>query len=145
MPVINVPAVIREKLGEDGTEALIKIFNEIEKNIKEDSIVILEEKFERRLSEELSKIREEIAQLKASLEIEINEIRRSLKDEIEQNRTSLKAEIEQTKASLKSEIEQIKTELKVGIAETKASLIRWMFVFWAGQIAVIIGLFSLLK
>ncbi|MGC8977247.1 MAG: LA_3696 family protein [Candidatus Ratteibacteria bacterium] len=134
MPVINFPAVIREKLGEEATEALVKVFNEIEKSIKEDSFVILEEKFEKRLSEELSKLRAEISEIKTSLREEISETKASLRTEISEIKASLMEEISETKASLRAEI-----------SETKAFLVRWMFIFWAGQIAVIIGLVSFLK
>jgi len=67
MPIINIPKVIREKLGDDGSEAIIELFNEIEEGIKRDSIAIVEEKFERRLSEELGKVRVEIAETKTFL------------------------------------------------------------------------------
>lgn len=70
--------------------------------MKEDVIVLVEEKFERRLVEEISKLREEMAGLRA--------------------------------------------EFKVDQANTRADLIRWMFIFWIGQVATIIGiLFVFLK
>jgi len=67
MPIITIPKVIREKLGDDGSEAITKLLNEIEQGIKRDSIAIVEEKFERRLSEELGKLRVEIAETKTFL------------------------------------------------------------------------------
>lgn len=48
MAVIAVPRPLREKLGEDGTDAL-------------------EERFERRLSEEVDKLRTDMADLRANL------------------------------------------------------------------------------
>ena len=62
MPVITIPKVIREKLGEDGAEALTKLLNEIEERAKEDNIRLVEEKFEKRLAEEIGKVRVEIAE-----------------------------------------------------------------------------------
>jgi len=73
MPIITIPKVIREKLGDDGSEAITKLLNEIEEGIKRDSIAIVEEKFERRLSEELGKLRVEIAEIKTDLQREIAE------------------------------------------------------------------------
>jgi len=101
MPVINIPKVIRDKLGEDGAEALIEVFNLIEKNIREDSMIILEEKFEKRLTEEISRLRVEF----------------------------------------KEDIAKLRAE----IVETKAFLVKWMFVFWVSQIALIITLFPVFK
>ena len=123
MPVINIPKVIRDKLGEDGADALVEVFNQIEKNIREDSMIILEEKFEKRLTEGILKLKvelkEDIANLKADTETKISKL----------------------EASLRTEIASLRTE----IAEAKAFLVRCMFVFWASQIALIITLFSIFK
>ncbi|MBF8275959.1 MAG: hypothetical protein HW390_1032 [Candidatus Brocadiaceae bacterium] len=54
---------------------------------------------------------------------------------------------EQAKSELKDEInkvdkrlEQVKSELKTDIANVKADLIKWMFIFWAGQVITITGI-----
>ncbi len=47
-----------------------------------------------------------------------------------------------TKQDLIREIEK----LRVGMANLKADLIKWMFIFWVGQVAVISGIiFAMLK
>lgn len=46
---------------------------------------------------------------------------------------------------LEARIAETKAELKADIASTKAELIKWMFAFWAGQMAVIVALFTLFK
>jgi len=82
---------LREKLGDDGADALVAVINEATKNQREDIVAFVEEKFERRLAEEVGKLRQEIA-------------------------------------------------------EVKADIIRWMFLFWVGQIGVITGiLFAFFK
>ncbi len=55
--------------------------------------------------------------------------------------------LEQAKSELKDEInkvdkrlEQVKSELKTDIANVKADLIKWMFIFWAGQVITITGI-----
>ncbi len=85
MAVITVPRVLREKLGEDGTDSLVELINKVEEKGKEDVLVFVEEKFEKRLAVEMSKVNERVS-------------------------------------------------------ETKAEMIRWMFIFWVGQIGVMIGL-----
>jgi len=135
MPIITIPKVIREKLGDDGSEAITKLLNEVEEGIKRDSIAIVEEKFERRLSEELGKLRVEIAEIKTDLQREITE-----------TRTGLQREIAETKTDLQGKIVETRTGLQREIAETKTFLFRWMFIFWVGQIGVLAGiLFSFLK
>ncbi len=51
MTVIVVPKILREKLSEEGADALIELINKSEEKTKEDVITLVEEKFERRLAE----------------------------------------------------------------------------------------------
>jgi len=102
MAVIAVPRPLREKLGEEGTDALVTLINEAGENNKKSVIEVVEERFERRLAEEIGKFRAEIAGVISKLRAEMHDLR--------------------------------------------ASLIQWMFVFWIGQIGVLVGfLFTFLK
>ena len=56
MPVITIPKILREKLTEEGAEALVDIINKADERQKEDIISFVEEKFERRLAEVKSEI-----------------------------------------------------------------------------------------
>ena len=67
MAVIAVPRPLREKLGEDGTDALIVLLNEAGDSNKRSVIEVVEERFERRLSEEVGKLRTDMADLRANL------------------------------------------------------------------------------
>jgi hypothetical protein len=60
MPVITIPKVLREKLTEEGADALVEIINKADERQKEDTLSFVEEKFERRLAEEIGKVRAEI-------------------------------------------------------------------------------------
>ena len=55
MEILTVPRVLREKLGNDGADSLIDLLNKANIKLKEDVLVFVEEKFERRLSKEISK------------------------------------------------------------------------------------------
>ena len=46
---------------------------------------------------------------------------------------------------VKQDLSKLREELKVTIAEGKSEMVRWMFIFWLGQIAVLATLFKLLK
>lgn len=88
MAIISVPKPLREKLGEEGSDALIDMLNKTQENQKVNTIEIVGEKFERRLVEEISSLR---------------------------------------------------SELKEDIANLRADIIKWMFIFWVGQAATILG------
>ena len=90
-------------------EALIELINEAQKETQNNVIKFVEEKFEKRLSEELAKVKVEIGEVKSELITRIEEVRAEMKSD-------------------------------------KADLIKWMFIFWVGQIGAILGiLFAFFK
>jgi len=102
MPVLAVKRPLREKLGEEATDALIDLINQAQAEQTNGILKLVEEKFERRLSEEISKL----------------EVR------------------------LSGKISSVEKQ----ISESKADLIKWMFIFWVGQVAVTLGiLFAFFK
>lgn len=120
MPVVTVGKALREKLGDEGVESLIDLINQTQNDQKADILEIVSEKFERRLSEEMGKLRQEIAEVKTEL------IDKMADNKVETNEL----------------ISGLRTELH----QTKAEIIKWMFIFWIGQIGVILGiLFAFFK
>ena len=114
MPIVMVPKVLREKLGEDGADALVGLINEANGQAKGDVLTFVEEKFERRLSEELGKVSERIT-------TESSKLNERLTTEI---------------GKVNVEFAKVRQEM----AELKADLIRWMFIFWVGQLGAILGI-----
>lgn len=114
MAVIAVPRALREKLGEEATDALVALLNEAGENNKKSVIEVVEERFERRLSEEMGKVREEMSKLRVELSTEMSKLR--------------------TESS--TETSKLRTEMH----DLRANLIQWMFVFWIGQIGVLTGI-----
>ena len=80
MSIVAVPEVLRDKLGPEGAQALVELLNRTSQRTRDDVLVFVEERFERRL------------------------------------------------------------------AEVRTDLVRWMFIFWVGQIGAILGiLFAFFK
>ncbi len=123
--VITLPGSLRNKLGDEASEALINMFNEYGQGQKEDVIEAVEQRFEKT-----------VVQVKSELKIEIEQVKSELKIEIEQVKAELKIEIEQVKAELKIDIARVEIKLE----QIKTDLIRWLFLFWIGQMGVVIGL-----
>jgi len=109
MPVVAVGKPLREKLGDDGVDSLVQLINQSQAEHKNDILKMVEEKFERRLSEEIGSVLVKIAETK-------------------------------------SELMTIILELKTENAKSKAELIKWMFIFWVGQLGMMLGiLFAFFK
>lgn len=84
----------------------------------------VEEKFERRLSEEIGRLGNKLTETKADLLTHIS----------------------QTREELMIHISQTREELSLQNSKTRADVIKWMFIFWAGQFAVLLGiLFTFFK
>ena len=92
MPVLTLSKPLRERLGDEAVDDFIAILNKAIEEQKRDVLEFVEEKFERRLTEEISGVKNEITQVKNDLLEKHNE------------------------------------------------MIRWMFIFWVGQVAVIVGI-----
>jgi len=110
MPLIAVEEPLREKLGNEASASLIRLINLSQQEQKKDILEFVEEKFERRLSEEISDLR-----------------------------SSLLEKISETREDLLEQIYKTRGEMVTSNAKIKADLIKWMFIFWAGQIGIILG------
>ncbi|MBI3813504.1 MAG: DUF1640 domain-containing protein [Nitrospinae bacterium] len=141
MPVVAVSKVLRERLTDEGVDEFIEILSEVEKEARKDSLVIAEERFERRLTEETSKLDKRITEEVAKIRVEIASLKAELKGDI----ASLKAESKGDIASLKVELKGDIASLRVDMASFKAEIIKWMFLFWAGQLVIIAGMIKWLR
>jgi hypothetical protein len=46
---------------------------------------------------------------------------------------------------LRTDMKVLRSDLVAEVANTRAELIKWAFVFWAGQLATMIGLASMIR
>ncbi|KWT89820.1 LA_3696 family protein [Candidatus Magnetominusculus xianensis] len=120
MSVITIPRSIRERLGDDASEDFAALINDIDIGARKDAIAIAEERFERRLVEESSKLRLE-------LRLEIGKVNDRITEE---------------SGKLHVEIEKVRADLSVKIEKSSKENIKWMFLFWIGQLAAMVALFK---
>ena len=73
--------------------------------------------------------------LKIDSGIEIKEARLATKQDI----SDVRKEIADVKIDLTREISDVKMDLTKEIANVKTEVIKWMFIFWIGQVAVTFG------
>jgi len=113
MPILTVGKPLREKLGDEAVESLINLINQSQAEQKNGILAFVEEKFERRLSEEISQ---------------------------------LEVRLSQRISGVESKLSQTESGLTQKISETRADLIKWMFIFWVGQVGMLLGiLFAFFK
>ena len=113
--------------GEEKARVLAEAFEELEKRYPQ----TLNMTTRQDLSEAELKLTKEIEQVR----LEVEETRK----EVKETELKLIKEIEQVRLEFTKEIEEVRLEIE----QTKSSLIKWMFVFWTGQIVAIAGLLKL--
>ncbi|MBI3756694.1 MAG: DUF1640 domain-containing protein [Deltaproteobacteria bacterium] len=125
MAVIAVARPLREKLGEEGADALVALINEAGEDHKTSVIEIVGERFERRLTEEITKLRTDTNDGMNKLRIDTNDGMNKLRVEM---------------AAFQTNTNDGMSKLRVEMADLRANLIQWMFLFWIGQIGVLTGI-----
>jgi len=189
MAILTVPKVLREKLGDEGVEALIALLNEAAHHERDNLLGILAERFERRVTEEVSRLEVQMAEVEkrldhriaeevSRLEVQMAELEKRLDHRITEEVARLEkqmaelekrldhriteegkrlevqmAELEkrldhritEEVSRLEKQMAEVSAQLQVTLSERYASLVRWMFIFWAGQIGVIAALLALLR
>ena len=126
--LITIPKILREKLGDEAAEGLIELLNNFSEHTHNSVITLAAERFERRLAEEIGKFRSEVTEQNARLRSETSEQIASLRSETSE------------------QIAGLRSELFEKIERGHTSTIRWMFLFWVGQIGVLLGfLFAFFK
>ena len=140
MPVVTVEKPLKDKLGDDGVESLIHLLNATNREHKEDVLQFVEEKFERRLTEEISKLNERIiseaGKINERMTEEIGNVNERMTEEIGNVNERMTEEIGNVNERMTSEISKV----NVSMADMEKRLVKWMFIFWVGQIGVIMGL-----
>ena len=135
MGIITIPKPLREKLGDDGTEGLIEVLNRQEENTTNSVTETAADRFERRLTEESSRLDNRITGVESNLLVEISDAEKRFERRLTEESSRLDKRITEEVAGLRVEIQK-----------SKSDTIRWMFVFYIGQVAALGGLlFALLR
>ncbi|MGC8718692.1 MAG: DUF1640 domain-containing protein, partial [Thermodesulforhabdaceae bacterium] len=74
--------------------------------------------------------------------LEVEQVRKELREtelRLQKEIESVRLEVEQ----VRKELRETELRLQKEIGETKATLIKWMFAFWTGQIIAMAGLLRL--
>jgi GTP cyclohydrolase I len=151
-----------EKLGEEGSEALAAVLNEHGKEAENSVIKTAAQRFEKKLSEEISGVRLEMAESEKRFEKKLSEeisgvrielaesekrFEKKLSEEISGVRIELAESEKRFGRRLSEEISGVREEMVRGdcalqkeIQKSKTDTVKWMFIFWIGQIGALLGI-----
>ena len=150
-----------DTLGDDVANELVAWFNAVDLTYRTDLRELNElnhGRFMAKLAEGMTGIRadfeRQIGLVRSDFERQIGEVRSDLKAQVGSLRSELKADIESLRSERKADTASLRSELKRDIAEARmatealgsqlrlemaghrADLIKWMFLFWVGTVAV---------
>ena len=147
MSIISIPKPLQEKLGEEGTDALVQVLNEYEKESKSSVFDIAEQRFEKSLVREIAGVRVELAggeklfekrltEEIAGVRVELAGAERRFEKRLIEEIAGVRVELADSEKRLRVEI----ADLRGGIDKSKSDTIKWMFLFWIGQIGAVLGI-----
>ncbi len=126
--------LLRERIGHEATDALHTIMDESTRSTTEQIAKETEHRFEKRLTEEISGLRAEMHRGFGDLRVEMAGLRGELRGIVADARSNLRSEMGDARSDLRAEI-----------AATRVEIIRWSFLFWAGQLGAIAALMTYAK
>ena len=129
MLVNDVPAPLAERLGPEGTNGLLAILERTRDESVTATMAACSDRFERRLVETSSALRLEMA---------------GLRQEMRNGFAAVRHEMDGRFGAVQQEMHGGFAALRHEIATRHADQLKWSFLFWVGQVAVVAGLFGLL-
>ena len=170
MRVEDVPPALRRVLGPDATDGLLGTLDQARREWTEDVMTRLVDRFERRLTDELSDLRVDFRTALASQGAELREALANqgaaLREALANQRAEFREALAVQKAELREELAAQRVEfrdalaaqgtelrtaivdqgaaLRSEIASSRADIVKWLFVFWTGQLITLPALLNVL-
>ncbi len=133
MPVtVRFTSKFYERLGDDVAGELVDWCNAVDETYR-NQLREMNESFWERLT----------AHLDASLGVTRNEMsamRGDLRTDVTNTGANLRTEMSSMRADLRTEMGSVTADLRTEMANMRADLIKWMFVFWIGNVVSLGGL-----
>ena len=122
MEIDDVPVGLQARLGPEATGGLLQLLDRSHRQEREDVITACTERFERRLVEEVSGLRIQIAQVESTL----------------------RQDMAAMGATLRQEIATMGSTLRQELAAGRVEFIKWSFLFWVGQVLAVTGFLTVM-
>jgi len=145
--LVILPHVIEQRLKEDERQEVIDFINELiadtSSQLKVDIIEVLEERFEKKLTEGLINLKLELLERISSSDVKNNEraisLEAKLSEKIDERIAKTETKLDEKIDKLGARITRLEVQLNEKIDNSKVETIRWMFIFWIGNVVTIIG------
>ncbi|MBF0541423.1 MAG: hypothetical protein HQK91_08250 [Nitrospirae bacterium] len=131
MTILTIPKPLREKLGEEATDAFVFVINSIDLESKKDLVTKTD------LLEAKNELDRKIDNVHSELNNKIDNIHSDLNSKIDNVHSELNSKIDNVHSELNSKIDKSTSELKSDI-----KLLHWMIgIIFAGVISLVMKAF----
>jgi hypothetical protein len=144
MDVDTVPEALWARLGPAATAGLLEALDEAGREWKADVTSLAVDRFDRRLVEEASGLRQEITKSDAGLRQELTTVAAGFRKELATIEAGLRQELTTVAASLRQEIGGVEVRLHRELADMRFDLLKWSFLFWIGQVVAITAIMGVM-
>lgn len=144
MDIEQVPAALRERLGVEGTVGLLQVLDNSHRDGRADMIAACTDRFERRLVEEISGVRVQIAQVEASLRREMTEMGAAIRQDMAEMGAAIRRDMAEMGAAIRRDMVEMGAGIRQDMASGRVELLKWCFLFWVGQVVAIAGIMGLM-
>src|SRR5688572_19543384 len=122
MDAHEVSPALRARLGPEAIAGLLSLLDATRREWTAEVTALAPERFERRLTEEISGVRVSMAQSESGLRVEIARLREELR----------------------ADIRAVDASLRQAMADLRFDLLKWSFAFWIGQVIAVAGIMGLM-
>lgn len=144
MDISDVPGPLQDRLGHEATAGLIELLAGAREEWTAEMLERIGDRFERRLTDETTKVRVEMVQgfaaLRQEMAVGVSQLRQEMAVGLSQLRQEMAVEL----SRLRQEMTEGFAALRQELAETRVELLKWTFVFWVGQLFALAGFLAVL-
>jgi hypothetical protein len=166
MDIEQVPAALQDRLGLEATSGLLQLLDRAHREGRADVIDAGTDRFERRLVEEISAVRLQIAQVETSIRRDMAEMGASIRQDMAEMGADIRKDMAAMEAGIRQDMGELGAVLRremsamgvdlrremtaVGanlhqeMASGRVELLKWCFLFWIGQVFAMAGIMGMM-
>ncbi len=136
-----------DTLGEDIANELVDWFNQVDATYRSELRDLNElnfARFDAKLEQRIAEVKADIAVLHGKVESRVDALSSKIDTQINALSDKIGAQVEALSGKIDAQAESLRGYVDSRIDSLRAELIKWMFLFWLGTVATMLGFVSLI-
>ena len=136
-----------DTLGEDIANELVDWFNQVDATYRSELRDLNElnfARFDAKLEQRIAEVRADIAVLHGKIESQVDALNRKVDTQVGALNGKIDGQVDVLSGKIDTQAESLRGYMDSRIDSLRAELINWMFLFWLGTIATMLGFVSLI-